>query len=176
VREVAAVREAEAHHGVAGLAEGEVHREVGGRAGVGLHVGVLDAEEGLDAVAGELLDGVDELLALVVALAGVALAVLVVERRAAGLEDGAGGVVLAGDHAELVALALVLVSDEVGDVGVALGERRFASGVHGGGVRSLGLLSARGEEFVAPFARRALRRGTGFLVRAGEAQWLRGHC
>jgi hypothetical protein len=40
---------------------------------------VLDAEEGLDAVAGELLDGVDELLALVVALAGIALGVLVVE-------------------------------------------------------------------------------------------------
>ncbi len=77
VGEVAAHRQRHAHHGVAGFGEGEIDGEVGGRAGVGLDVGVLDAEDGLGALDGERLDRVDVLLALVVAAARVALAVLV---------------------------------------------------------------------------------------------------
>ena len=68
---------AHAHDGVARLAEREVDGEVRRRARVGLHVGVLDAEQRLRAVDGQLLDLVDVLLALVVALARIALAVLV---------------------------------------------------------------------------------------------------
>ena len=69
VGEVAAVGEVEAEDGVAGLEDGHVGGGVGLRAGVGLHVGVLGAEELFGAVAGEVLDDVGELATAVVALA-----------------------------------------------------------------------------------------------------------
>ena len=62
-----------------GFSKPEEHRLVGLRAGVGLHVGVLGAEQLLHAVDGQLLGDVDELAAAVVALARVALGVLVGE-------------------------------------------------------------------------------------------------
>ena len=47
VGEVAAHRQRHPHDGVARAAEGQVDGEVGGRAGVGLDVGVVDAEQRL---------------------------------------------------------------------------------------------------------------------------------
>ena len=69
VGQVAAGGQRHAHDGLAGREEGEVDREVGRRAGVGLHVGVLDAEQRLGPLDRQRLDLVDDLLALVVALA-----------------------------------------------------------------------------------------------------------
>ena len=74
-------------------------------AGVRLDVGVLGAEERLGAVAGEVLDLVDDLAAAVVALAGNALGVLVVEPRAERLEHRDRGEVLRGDELERLLLA-----------------------------------------------------------------------
>ena len=108
VREVAAGRQAEAHDGLAGLEEREVHGEVRRRARVRLHVGVLDAEQRLRALDRELLDLVDVLLALVVALARIALAILVVEDRAGRLEHRARRVVLRRDQPNEVALGASL--------------------------------------------------------------------
>ncbi len=130
VREVAAGREAEAHHDVARLAEGEVHGEVRRAARVGLHVDVdvVDravrrlAEEGAEACDRELLDLIDDLLALVVALPRVALGVLVREAGAGRLHHRARGVILAGDEAHRLVLAPVLVFDELEDLGVDLGK------------------------------------------------------
>ena len=79
VGQVAAFGQAHAHDRVARLQQGEEHRLVGLRARVGLHVGVLGAEQLLHAVDRQLLDDVDVLAAAVVALAGVALGVLVGE-------------------------------------------------------------------------------------------------
>ena len=45
VRQVAAVRQVHRQDGVAELQRGEIDRQVGRRAGVRLHVGVLGAEE-----------------------------------------------------------------------------------------------------------------------------------
>ena len=67
-----------------GLEQRQVDRHVGVGAGVGLHVGVRSTEERLGAVAGDVLDLVDDLVAAVVALAGIALAVLVGEDRPRG--------------------------------------------------------------------------------------------
>jgi hypothetical protein len=69
---------------------------------VRLHVGVLGAEERLDPVAGEVLDVVDDLVAAVVALAGIALGVLVGEHRAGGLHHGRRREVLRGDELQPV--------------------------------------------------------------------------
>ena len=70
VGEVAAVVEPHGQNGVARLEQGLVDGEVGVGPGVGLHVGVLGAEEGRGPVAGQVLDLVDDLVAAVVALPG----------------------------------------------------------------------------------------------------------
>ena len=111
VRQVAAVREVHAEHGVARLEQREVHRHVGLRAGVRLHVGVLGAEERLGARDRRALDDVDELAAAVVAPARIAFGVLVGEDRAGGLEHGAADEVLRRDQLEAAVLALQLVAD-----------------------------------------------------------------
>ncbi len=84
VGEMAAVVEAEAEHRVARLQQRLVHAHVGVGARVRLDVGVVGAEQRLHPVDGELLDVVDDGVAAVVALAGVALGVLVGEHRADG--------------------------------------------------------------------------------------------
>ena len=123
VREVAAVREREAHDPVARIQQGQEHLGVRGRAGVRLDVRVLGAEELLGAVDRELLDDVDVLAAAVVALSRVALGVLVREHAALALEDGARDEVLRGDHLERALLAIELEADGLGDLRVDVGER-----------------------------------------------------
>jgi hypothetical protein len=116
---------------VAGAHERQVHREVRGRARVRLNVGVLDTEQRPCPRGGQLLDRIDELLALVIALAGVPLGVLVVEHRTAGLEHSGGDVILRRNHAQLVVLALRFVLDQLGKVGVGrreVGQRRYVHG------------------------------------------------
>ncbi len=137
--EVAAGGERHAHDGVAGLAEGEVDRQVRGRSRVGLNVGVVDGEELLGALDRQRLDRVDILLPLVVALARVALGVLVGEHRPGGFEDRARDVVLRRDQPDLFGLPALLVGDQAGDLGIGLGQGvahgrgvdRAATGVNG---------------------------------------------
>jgi hypothetical protein len=129
VRQMPAHRQGHAHDGVAGLEEGQVDGEVRGRARVGLDVGVLDAEQGLRPVDRQRLDPVDVLLALVVALPGVALGVLVLQHRAGRLQHGGGDVVLTGDQPQGVRLQLLLGRDQGGEFGVCLLKR-----AHGGPV------------------------------------------
>ena len=85
-------------HGVARLEGREVDPHVGGRAGVGLHVGVLGPEQLTGPAAGQLLHLVDPGAALVEAPPGVALGVLGGHHRAGGLQHGGAGVVLGGDE------------------------------------------------------------------------------
>ena len=125
--------EAHAHEGLAGLHEGGVDGEVGLGAGVGLDVGVLGAEEAVEALDGEGLGDVDELAAGVVAAAGVALGVLVGHDGGGGLEDGLRRVVLGGDEDEGVLLAEDLLPDGFSGLGVAVDEdlrRGESGGVH----------------------------------------------
>ena len=97
------MRQRHRQHGVAGLQERAVDREVGARAGVRLQVGVLGAEQLLGALDADLLGDVDDLAAAVVALAGVALGVLVGQRRAERGEHRRAGEVLAGDQLQAAA-------------------------------------------------------------------------
>jgi hypothetical protein len=92
---------------------------------------VVDTEDGLGALDGERLDLVDELLALVVALARVALGVLVGQHRAGGLEHGGGDVVLRRDEAHLLELALGLAFDELSEFRIGSGKVRDRRLVHG---------------------------------------------
>ena len=104
--------EAEGEDGVARIEEAEVDGHVGVGAGVGLDVGVLGAEEGLGPLARQRLDLVDDGVAAVEALAGVALGVLVGEDRAGRAQDRRRGEVLAGDELEGGLLPLELAVDE----------------------------------------------------------------
>jgi len=118
VGQVAAFGQAHAHDGVAGLQQAEKHRLVGLAAGVGLHIGEVGAEQGLQAVDGQLLDHVDMFTTAVVALAWVALGVLVGQLRTLRGHHGGRGVVFAGDELDVLFLALVLGLDGGPDLGV----------------------------------------------------------
>ena len=122
VREVAAVRQREAHHRVARVEQRVVDGGVRLGAGVRLHVGVVGAEQRLRAIDRELLDDVDVLAAAVVALAGIALGVLVREDAPLRLEDRGGHEVLAGDHLQRALLAFELTADRLGHLGVDIGK------------------------------------------------------
>ncbi len=131
VGEVAAVGEIEAEDGVAGGEQGHEGGGVGLRAGVGLDVGVLGAEELFGAVAGEGFDDVGELATAVVAFSGVALGVFVGKDGAGGLEHGARDEVLGGDHLETFVLAENFVLDLFGDLRIGGGEGRVELDGHG---------------------------------------------
>ena len=83
---------------------------------------MLGAVELLEALDGQVLDLVDDLLALVVAAPGVALGVLVVQDAAARLEHRRGRVVLAGDEADGLGLSRLFPGDEGRDLGGDPGE------------------------------------------------------
>ena len=123
VRQMAAVREVHAEHGVARLEQREVDGHVGLRARMRLDVGVLGAEERFRARDGRALDDIDELAAAVVASAGIAFRVLVGQHRAGRFEDGAADEVLGGDELEAVVLARRLITDGLGDFGIGFRER-----------------------------------------------------
>ena len=112
VGEVATVIEREPQHGVARLEEAEVHGHVCVRARVRLHVRVLRSEQRADTVYCQLLNVVDDLVAAVVPLAGIALAVLVGENRSDSTHHCGRREVLAGDQLEAGDLALDLAVDE----------------------------------------------------------------
>ncbi|MDT4775841.1 hypothetical protein FQZ97_79810 [compost metagenome] len=108
VGQVAAVGQAHAEDGVAGVQQGQVDGAVGLGAGVRLDVGVVGAEQLLGAVDGQLLDLVDELATTVVALARIAFGVLVGQAAALGLHHPLAGVVLRGDQFDMVFLPCIL--------------------------------------------------------------------
>ena len=122
VREVSAVRQVHPQHRVARLHAGEVHRHVGLRARVRLHVGVFGAEQLLGSRDCERLGDVNELAAAVVAATRVAFGVLVRHHRSGGFENRPAHEVLRGDELEPVGLTMGFVLDGGGNLGIGLGE------------------------------------------------------
>ncbi|MCY1530662.1 hypothetical protein D9M68_658580 [compost metagenome] len=131
VGQVAAVGQAHAEDGVAGVQQGQVDGAVGLGAGVRLDVGVVGAEQLLGAVDGQLFDNVDVFAATVVTLARIALGVLVGQLGALGLHDLRAGVVFRGDQFDMVFLALGLAADGVEQRGIEVGQGQ-ALVEHGG--------------------------------------------
>ena len=118
VGEVAAVGKVHRKNGVAGLQYGEVNGHVGLGAGVGLHVGMVPAEDFQHAVNGKLFHLVHYLAAAVPALAGIAFRIFVGQQGALGFPDGGGGEVFRGDQLNVVAFAAAFLLDERGQFGV----------------------------------------------------------
>ena len=96
--------------------DGPVRDEVGVGARVGLHIGVVCAEELAGQVGREALDGVDVVASGVEAVVRDALGVLVGEQVALGELHGQRGVVLAGDHLQARPLVCELGHDGGGDL------------------------------------------------------------
>ena len=119
VGQVPTVVEAHGQDGVARLEQRLVRGQVGVGPGVGLHVGVLGAEQRQRRGLGQVLDLVDDLVAPVVAAPGVALRVLVGEDRSGGGEHGRRGEVLRGDELQGGRLAGRLLGEQSQDLGVA---------------------------------------------------------
>ena len=122
MRQVTAVRQRHAHELAARWQEHHERREVGLRPRVRLHVGVRRTEQLLQPVDGELLHLVHHFAAAVVPLPGVPLGVLVGERRAHGVDDGATREVLARDELEAVLLPAQLHVNEARDDGIGVPE------------------------------------------------------
>ena len=105
------------------LAQGLVHGEVGLGAGVGLHIGIIGAEELLGPLNGDVLHHVHALTAAVVALAGIALCVLVGEDGAGGGQDSGADDVLRVDQLDVLLLAVVLGADGLSHLGIGGGDK-----------------------------------------------------
>ena len=116
------MRQGQTHDGVAGVQQRVHDGVVRLRAGVGLYVRVLRAEELLHTGNGEVLNDIDVLAAAVVAAAGVSLSVLVGQHRALALHHSAGDKVLGCNHLEGVLLALALQLNGFCYLGVEVGE------------------------------------------------------
>ncbi len=102
--QVTAVGQVHAQDGVSGFEQGEVDRHVGLGAGVGLHVGIVGAEELLGPFDGQALGHVHILAPAVVALVRVALGVLVGQHAALGGHHGPTGDVFRCDEFQVLSV------------------------------------------------------------------------
>ena len=105
VGQVTAVGQVHAHKGVAGLQNGKEDSHVGLGAGMGLHVGIVTAEELLGPLDGDVLHHVHALAAAVVTLSGITLGVLVGEHAAHGHHNGLGNDVFGSDELQISSLS-----------------------------------------------------------------------
>ena len=112
MRQMTALVEVEAHEGVARLEHRQQHGLVGLCAGVGLHVGKLGTEEGLDTLDGQCLHLVYHLAAAIVALAGKAFGILVGEITTHGLHHLVADEVLRSNEFHTSQLSLMLLFDK----------------------------------------------------------------
>ena len=142
VREMAARRQVEPHDAVVRREQRSVDGEVGGRAGVGLHVdaplGRIAVERGERARAAQVLHLVNDLVAAIVARARHALRVLVGHARAEALHHRLGGEVLGRDELDAMDLPLLLLEQEAVDLRVPVlqvGVSARGHGVCGRGAR-----------------------------------------
>ena len=120
VGQMTALAEAHAHDGIAGVEHSEVYDLVSLRAGVGLDVGVLGAEQLARTLARDILGDIHGVAAAVVALAGIALGILVCEHGAHSRHNCGRNDVLAGDQLEIMLLALELQSHRVADLFIVI--------------------------------------------------------
>ena len=124
VSEMAAVGEIHAENGIAGLQRGHIDGDIGLRAGMRLHIGVIGAEERFGAIDGELLGDVHEFAAAVIALAGIAFGVFIGEHRAHGFHHRFGDAIFRGNQLDAGGLAANFFAQHRGDFRIDFRERQ----------------------------------------------------
>jgi len=167
VRQVPAMRQGHAQHRVTGTERGHVHGDVRGSAGVGLHVGVLRAEEFLGAIDGQLFHLVGIFAPAVIAPAGIALGVFVGEDGAHGFQDGFRDKIFGGDEFKAGGLTHGFLAQQFADLAIDSIERALHAGVGFGGHEGL----LRAEKYCSRLRRDSARgSGGGYRVslRFGE--------
>ncbi len=137
--------EVEPHKSVAGLHQRHEHFGIGRGAGMRLHIGKAAAEQFGDAVDRKPLGDIDILAAAVIALAGQTFGIFVGQHRTLRLKHGAADDVLGRDQLDLVALAMKLELDGLGDLGIAVGDSGREEILFG----NIGLVGDRHNAFLA---------------------------
>ena len=115
-----ALTKAHTHDGIARLEHREIHGLVRLRTGMGLHVGMLRAEQLAGTVTRDILGDIDRVAAAVVALGGITLGILVGEYGTHRRHDSGRNDVLAGDQLEVPALTGKLFVHRIGDLFIIL--------------------------------------------------------
>ncbi len=118
VRQVPAQGNRDSHDLVAEMGQRPVNGLIGRRAGIGLHVGVLGAEQRFGPLDRQALDLVHHLVAFIVSGAGIPLAVLVGQDRPACLQHGEGSEILGRNHLQRGGFRLDLLLDQGVDFGI----------------------------------------------------------
>ena len=109
VGQMPALGQIHAHHRVSGIQQRKKHRQIGVGAGMGLHIGVLGAEQLHRPLPGDILHHIHILAAAVIPLAGIALGVFVGEYPAGGQQHRLGYDVFGGDQLDVMPLPLQLI-------------------------------------------------------------------
>src|SRR5579872_2210226 len=119
---MSSVRQIQSQYRIPWAQNGRVGSLVGLRSGVRLHVGILGAEQFLGPLPSQVLDDVGVLATPVITPARIPFGVFVSEYAARGFQHRLGGEVLARDQLQMHMLALGLVPDSVGNLGIYFGQ------------------------------------------------------
>ena len=106
MRQVTTISKTHSQHGVAGLEQSVVNRDVGARTRVRLNIGIVCTKQCFGSLNGEHLGTVDKLTATVVALTRITLSVLIGQHRPLGFEDSWTRVVFRRNELDVLFLAL----------------------------------------------------------------------
>ena len=104
MRQMAAMREIHAEHGIAGLQQRKIDRHIRLRAAVRLHICMLGTEEPACSVTGYVFHNVDAFAAAVIPLAGVAFRIFIGQNASHGCHHSLGNKIFGGDELDAAAL------------------------------------------------------------------------
>ena len=116
--QVPAHGEAHAKNRIARFQQREIHRLVGLRTGIGLHVGRIGTEQFLHTIDRKLLDHIDKFATAVITFARIAFGVFVGELRALRFHHRRAGVIFGGDQFDVIFLPLVFVLNRGKKLGI----------------------------------------------------------
>ena len=124
VREVSAVRKIHAQNGIARLQHGKIHACIGVCAAVRLDVGMIAAEQLLDALARQVFHDVHVLTAAVIALAGQTFGIFIGQVAARRCHHRGGNEIFARDQLDIVPLAVEFLFHRLVHFGVGVSNGR----------------------------------------------------
>ena len=123
--EVATVGQRHTEYGVARFKHRHIHRLIGLRTGVRLHVGVFRTKQRFQAVYRQLFSLIHILATAVVTFAGVTFRIFISQLAALRFHYRRAGVVLGGDQLDVIFLATVFILNHGPQIGISLSDGIF---------------------------------------------------
>ena len=120
VCQMSSMGQVHAHHRIPRFQHGEEYRHIGLRSGMGLHIGVLTAEQFFRPVNGKLLHFVHTDAAAVKSLSRITFCIFIGKRASHGRHHRLAHPVLGSDQLDMGILALYFSLDQIGDFAVHL--------------------------------------------------------